>query len=260
MRLRRVLAPWALAWLSLGAPAWAQEGTSLAAEAARVDLLALRRGEPEVHEALLQEFAFFLGPEAANVLSRLRDGRPVEMTPPPGAGKQAPIRVAAPSAPMDWSDVCLALFLARARLAQRGIESPSSLDLQAALSGGKAPGGGRERWEGILPIRERGRPWGEIARALGEDLARLEALLRAWNERLAAGTPHAGEASGSEAEPVRITETGIVTGRGKSIPAYTPPPEGKKAIGEGILSGSGEIIGVPGRAPIRPPQENPPQE
>ncbi|MBI1725131.1 MAG: hypothetical protein HYR52_05800 [Candidatus Tectomicrobia bacterium] len=257
MRLGRVLVAWALAWLAWGAPAWAQGGTSLALEAARMDVLAQRRGEAEAHALLLREFARFLGPDAEGALLLLRKGRPVEMAPPAGGKERSPVRVAAPRHPLDWSDIGLALLLARARLARRGIAGPSPQELRAAFLGGKAPGAGREVWVGILTARGSGNPWEEIGRGLGEDPAWLEGVLRAWNERLAAGASPVGDAKGREPEPVRITETGITTGRGKAIPAYTPPPGGGKGIGEGILSGSGNILGVPGHKPVQPEEKKP---
>lgn len=257
MRLGRITALWGLAWLALSAPAWAQEGTSLALEAARMDVLAQRRGEAEVHALLLREFARFLGPYAEGALFLLRKGRPVEMAPPAGSKGQSPVRVAAPAQPMDWSDIALALLLSRARLARRGIAEPSPQEMRAALLGGKAPGAEREVWIGILASRGRGHTWTEIARGLGEDAAWLEEVLRVWNEWLAGGLPAVGKAQGREPEPVRITETGITTGRGKAIPAYTPPPGGEKGIGKGILSGSGNILGVPGHKPAQPEEKKP---
>ncbi|OGL64184.1 MAG: hypothetical protein A3J27_02715 [Candidatus Tectomicrobia bacterium RIFCSPLOWO2_12_FULL_69_37] len=257
MRLGWVPVAWALAGLAWGAPAWAQGGPSLAVEAARMDVLAQRRGEAEVHALLLREFARFLGPQAEGALVLLRKGLPVEMAPPAGGKGQSPVRVAAPAHPLDWSDIALALLLSRTRLARRGIAEPSPQELRAALSGGKAPKAGREVWIGILASRGRGHTWTEIARGLGEDAAWLEMVLRVWNEWLASGLPAAGKAQGREPEPVRITETGITTGRGKAIPAYTPPPGGEKGIGEGILSGSGNILGVPGHRPPSPEGKKP---
>lgn len=254
MRLWRILALGALAWLASGTPAWAQVGPSLAVEAARMDVLAKRRGEAAVHGLLLGEFASFLGPHAEQALLLLRRGRPVDMTPPAGGKERSPVRVATPRHPMDWSDVCLALLLARARLARRGIAEPSPIDLRAALSGGQAPRAEGEVWVGIVASRESGHPWAEIARGLGEDPARLEGFLRALNDRLAGGASASGRAKEQEPEPVRIIETGITTGRGKAIPGYTPPPGGREGVGQGILSGSGNLIGVPGHKPVLPPQ------
>jgi hypothetical protein len=257
MRLGRIAALWGAAWLALGASAWAQGGITLALEAARLDVLAQGHGEAEFRGAMAREFASFLGPRAEEMLALLRRGRPVEMAPPPGPGESPPLRVAAPTQPMDWSDICLTLFLARARLARHGIARPSPRELRAALVGGKGPGAGREVWVGILAARGSGHTWEEIARGLRVEPAWLEGVLRAWNERLAAGASPGGGAEVREPEPVRITETGITTGRGKAIPAYTPPPGGEKGIGEGILSGSGNILGMPGHKPAQPEGKRP---
>ncbi|MEK6711532.1 MAG: hypothetical protein AABZ64_13225, partial [Nitrospinota bacterium] len=150
-----------------------------------------------------------------------------------------------------------AILLARARLARRGIHDPSPGELRAALSGGRAPKADGEIWTGVIPSRERGHTWAEIVRGLGERPAQFEEVLRAWRMELASGALAGKQGAPSSAEPVRITETGITTGRGKAIPTFTPPPEGQKGIGEGILSGSGNILGVPGRKPVPPPESKP---
>jgi len=233
----------------------AQDATSLAAEAARTDHLAERLGEGESVRAIAAGFGSFLGADARAVVSGLRSGVPFEVpSSPAGAGVRA-VRMASPVGGMDFGDIFVSLELARQRLARAGIGRPTPPEIRAALAGGAVRRAGREeRLEGILELRRRGLGWAEVAGRLRLELGRAESGLKALNRSLAEGRASAAkgrEAEREVAEPARITESGIVTGRGKTLPHYVQPAEGERGIGEGIVSGSGNILGVRGR-PLPP--------
>lgn len=84
---------------------------------------------------------------AVALVEALRDGRDV------------------PTAPMDWSDVRMALILARDALTAVGVMRPSGELLRCVLLGGEAPVPGARvvAFKGVLTMRAEGHGWGRIA-------------------------------------------------------------------------------------------------
>ena len=70
-----------------------------------------------------------------------------------------------PTAPMDWSDVRMALILARDALVAVGVMRPSLEQLHCVLLGGEVavPGARVVAFRGILCMRAEGLGWGRIA-------------------------------------------------------------------------------------------------
>jgi hypothetical protein len=74
----------------------------------------------------------------------------------------------APTAPMGFGNIKIALSLAQAQLSAQGITQPTPAQIETALLGGSlnAPNGTVDV-PGVLAMRSAGQGWGEIAHALG---------------------------------------------------------------------------------------------
>jgi hypothetical protein len=114
---------------------------------------------------LASDFSCFAGSmeNAAALIDGLRMGGPVTLTAPGNSGGSVCFSV--PTRPMSYSNVRIALLLARAQLACEGIARPSPQQLRAALTGsGLNPS---PVADGILGRRAAGFGWGRIAHSLG---------------------------------------------------------------------------------------------
>lgn len=90
----------------------------------------------------------------------------------------------APTAPMGYGNIKIALSLAQAQLSAQGITQPTPAQIETALLGGSLTiaNGSSVDVPGVLAMRSAGQGWGEIAHALGfkvGDLVRSEKADRA---------------------------------------------------------------------------------
>ena len=120
---------------------------------------------------LINSFSSLAGsPEnAAALIGGLRSGGAITLTGPTGNGATpaAGATFTAPTKPMGYGNIRIALSLAQAELAKQGITRPTPQQLQTALLGSAAAGGGQAAVPGILQMRADGMGWGKIAHTLG---------------------------------------------------------------------------------------------
>ena len=105
---------------------------------------------------------------AVALVESLHEGYPVRLiaaSPVPDDSVPAVTTIVPPTGPMDWSDVRMALMLARDALVSVGISRPALEQLHAVLMGGEfvAPGGKLVAFRGVLQMRAEGFNWGRIA-------------------------------------------------------------------------------------------------
>ncbi|MEO5752227.1 MAG: hypothetical protein ABIQ50_15020 [Usitatibacter sp.] len=114
-------------------------------------------------------FVNFAGSEdnAVALVESLHEGAAVMlMYAPPGEGyTPAMMPIEPPTGPMEWSDVRMALMLARDALLGLGISRPTSSQLHAVLLGGEveSKNGRLVGLRGVLQMRAEGLTWTRIA-------------------------------------------------------------------------------------------------
>ena len=148
---------------------------SLLAAMASLDDPRANAGERSIREhvttvaKIAAGFVALAGGEANAValVESLREGSPVRLGYPGARAADLPreIAIEPPTGPMEWSDVRMALVLARDALVSFGVLRPSGEQLRAALLGGEArvPGGRNVGFRGVLRMRADGDGWGRIA-------------------------------------------------------------------------------------------------
>ncbi len=116
---------------------------------------------------LISEFSTFAGStaNATALVTGLRTGSSITLT---SGGTSTTFT--APTRPMGYGNVDIALALAQASLSKLGVTSPTPQQLQAALTGGTVNG---TALTGILTLRSEGKGWGEIAKSLGLNLGQV---------------------------------------------------------------------------------------
>ena len=127
------------------------------------------RERVEMVAKMATSFATFAGGDenAVALIESLREGVAVNLSFPAARPQDLPsvIPIAPPTGPMDWSDVRMALMLARDALMANGVLRPNGEQLQAALLGGEVavPGDRLVRFRGVLQMRAEGFNWGRVA-------------------------------------------------------------------------------------------------
>jgi hypothetical protein len=116
------------------------------------------------------EFCAFAGSSenAGALIEGLRSGSAITLTAATPSGRDGAATgtsFTAPTGPMSYGNIRVALSLAREQLAREGIDHPTPQQLQAALVGDAAAG-----TTGILDRRAAGMGWGRIAHDLGMKL------------------------------------------------------------------------------------------
>jgi len=154
---------------------------------------------------------------------------------------------------MGFGNVFISLALAKQQLSQAGITQPTPQQLQAALLGGTVTTGSgttatTTKLQGILTMRSQHMGWGQIAQKLGFKLGPVVSGLKAANQGLAARatTPTGSGIVNAGGQRVGSTESGMVSGSGKSSGKSGKVGSGKNESGEGIVTGSGRPMGSEG--------------
>lgn len=234
----------------------AQSAPTLTTEAARMDRIADSLGGAQVIDKISAEFSSFLGPDAKAIVTGLRNGTPMTLTTTtagstPGAAPQTTTTtITPPTGKMGFGNVFIALALAKQQLSQVGITQPTPADLQAALLGGSvATGNGTTTTattlSGILTMRSQSMGWGQIAHALNLKLGSVVSGLKAANHSLVvrAASPAGSGVVNAGGQPVDSSESGIVTGSGRSTVKPGKRSGSTSSSEEGIVTGSGRPIG-----------------
>lgn len=120
-------------------------------------------------DKLVSTFSDFSGSpdNAASLVNGLRTGSPVTLSGPSGGspGGEA-LTFSAPTRPMGYGNIRIALSLAQTQLASQGITNPTPTQLQGALVGSTDS----TTTQGILQMRASGMGWGQIANSMGYKL------------------------------------------------------------------------------------------
>jgi len=129
------------------------------------------KAESSAFARLSAEFRIFAGSDrnAQGLVIGLRDGTGITLTHCIN-GSASSASFTPPTGRMGYSNVSIAISLARQQLAGEGIGQPTPHQLQAALVGGKITGplsGNAIKLHGILQLKVQGMGWGKIASLLG---------------------------------------------------------------------------------------------
>ena len=222
-------------------------------------------------------FAKFFGSRENSlaVVNALRTGSAITLvtTPPcpapctkPPAGVETSIDVA--TKPMGWGNVRHALALTQYSLAQAGITNPTPEQIAAALNGGTVKTGTGKTVElnGILTQRASGMGWGQIAKAEGTTMGKVNHFKVATvpptattasapgaprNALTASAAPSYGVSTAADGGSAKLSQPGrgIVTGNGGGVATGVASGNGhgKATVGgngNGNGAGHGQSAGV----------------
>jgi hypothetical protein len=186
-----------------------------------------------VESRLSSEFAGFLGDteQAHVVVDGLRQGTAFTYIQP---GTPDAI-IDPPTGTMGYGNVRIALRLAQAELSKLGIAQPSPEELAAILLGGEIDGA---PVDGILALRAEGMGWGQIAQQYGTTVGQLMGKGRGLTKQ--PSTLNQASTGGKTAPGSAGKTTHSSQARANG---YIPSGNGK-ALGYGIVSGTGESVSV----------------
>jgi hypothetical protein len=191
---------------------------------------------------LVGEFTEFAGSRenATSLVRGLRTGSSITLMPEPQPGYRG-TTFDAPTKPMGYGNVKIALSLARTQLALQGNTNPTPLELQGALMGTSGPGGTQA---GVLKMRADGMGWGQIANNMGVKLGTVMSGRQVY--------PAPVNSGGSPAVNPRVTNasgsSGVSTavgGQGNKHSGITTA-SGAKGSGSGVTTASGASGGKHG--------------
>lgn len=179
--------------LALHAPLFAEDApavsvTQLEQEAAATDRLAASRGETQVSQRMIDEFAAWSGSpaNAKSLVEGLRNAGTIELRTNSADGVDM-ARIGPITKPMGFGNVFITLALVQAELKKAGVSAPNADQLRAALTGDRTTVNDKTvGLAGVLTMRAQGAGWGEIAKALGLNLGEVVSRLRSENGRLEA--------------------------------------------------------------------------
>ena len=167
-------------------------------------------------DKLVSSFSGFTGsPEnAASLVNGLRTGAAITLSGPTGSGNVGEVLTfSAPTRPMGYGNIRIALSLAKAQLVSQGISDPTPTELQGALLGKTivASDGSVTATQGILQMRASGMGWGKIANTMGFKLGAVmngkQSFTAATNAKASGTTSALGSASPGAGRS-RITTAG----------------------------------------------------
>ena len=257
MRLPAVILSFSLV---TGAPvvAYAQTATDLNSQVTTMNNTTASQGQTNVINKISSDFNSFLGSDSTAVVTGLRNGTPITLTsttttvsPTPGLPvTTTTTTITPPTGQMGFGNVYISLALAKQQLSTLGITQPTPEQLQAALTGGtitQTTGTGAPatttttNLQGILTMRSQNMGWGQIAQKLGFKLGPVIAGMKSANHNLAsaATAPSMGSSVKTASGKTGGSDSGIVSGSGKSHGNSGQGVGGGKSSGDGIVSASG---------------------
>ena len=257
MRLPAVILSFSLV---TGAPvvAYAQTATDLNSQVTAMNNTTASQGQTNVINKISSDFNSFLGSDSTAVVTGLRNGTPITLTsttttvsPTPGLPvTTTTTTITPPTGQMGFGNVYIALALAKQQLSTLGITQPTPEQLQAALTGGtitQTTGTGATatttttNLQGILTMRSQNMGWGQIAQKLGFKLGPVIAGMKSANHNLASAATASSMGSSVKTASGKTggSDSGIVSGSGKSHGNSGQGVGGGKSSGDGIVSASG---------------------
>ena len=256
MRLPTVILSFSLV---TGAPvvAYAQTVTDLNSQVTTMNNTTASQGQTNVINKISSDFNSFLGSDSTAVVTGLRNGTPITLTsttttasPTPGLPVPTTTTITPPTGQMGFGNVYISLALAKQQLSTLGITQPTPEQLQAALTGGtitQTTGTGATatttttNLQGILTMRSQNMGWGQIAQKLGFKLGPVIAGMKSANHNLASAATASSKGSSVTTASGKTggSDSGIVSGSGKSHGNSGQGVGGGKSSGDGIVSASG---------------------
>jgi len=257
MRLPAVILSFSLV---TGAPvvAYAQTATDLNSQVTTMNNTTASQGQTNVINKISSDFNSFLGSDSTAVVTGLRNGTPITLTsttttvsPTPGLPvTTTTTTITPPTGQMGFGNVYISLALAKQQLSTLGITQPTPEQLQAALTGGtitQTTGTGATatttttNLQGILTMRSQNMGWGQIAQKLGFKLGPVIAGMKSANHNLASAATASSMGSSVKTASGKTggSDSGIVSGSGKSHGNSGQGVGGGKSSGDGIVSASG---------------------
>lgn len=178
---------------------------------------------------LVSTFSSFAGSaeNSASLINGLRSGSVITLSSPSGgtsAGES--LSFSAPTRPMGYGNVRIAMSLAEAQLAGQGISNPTPTQLQGALTGTATT-------QGILQMRAAGMGWGQIAKLSGFRLGAVISGKQVFTQATA----------GSSAAGAGTTrgQSGIATAGGGSVNSGGSARSQVVTAAGGSGQGSGQV-------------------
>jgi len=248
--------------IATGAPvlAVAQTASDLNNQVTTMNNTTANQGQANVINKISSDFSSFLGADSKAVVTGLRNGTPIALTSTtttpsttPGA---APVTttsttmITPPTGHMGFGNVYISLALAKQQLSTMGITQPTPEQLNAALTGGtitQTTGTGATaattttNLQGILTMRSQNMGWGQIAQKLGFKLGPVIASMKSGNQHLAstATTSSTAGSTTTASGKTSSSESGIVSGSGKSQANLNHGNSAGKSSTDGIVTASG---------------------
>lgn len=252
--------------LVAGSPAWARADTAadLNHQVTTMNNATANQGQTNVINKMSDDFSSFLGADSKAVVTGLRNGTPITLTSTTTAPNATPgglpvttttaTTITPPTGRMGFGNVYTSLALAKQQLSTLGITQPTPEQLNAALTGGtitQTTGTGATATttttnvQGILAMRSQKMGWGQIAKKLGVKLGPVIASMKHANQNLASAETVSSNTRGmaNTGGQTRRSESGIVSGSGKSHGNSNQGITGGKSSGDGIVTGSGRENG-----------------
>jgi len=256
MRLPTVILSFSLV---TGAPvvAYAQTVTDLNSQVTTMNNTTASQGQTNVINKISSDFNSFLGSDSTAVVTGLRNGTPITLTsttttasPTTGLPVPTTTTITPPTGQMGFGNVYISLALAKQQLSTLGITQPTPEQLQAALTGGtitQTTGTGATttttttNLQGILTMRSQNMGWGQIAQKLGFKLGPVIASMKSANHNLASAATASSKGSSVTTASGKTggSDSGIVSGSGKSHGNSGQGVGSGKSSGDGIVSASG---------------------
>jgi len=173
-------------------------------------------------DRLTSNFSSFAGSSenATSLVYGLRTGSSITLTDPVIVGGPPPVSTTftAPTKPMGYGNIRIALSLAQAQLASQGITNPSATELQGALMGTTVTGpGGTTTTDGVLQMRASGMGWGQIAHSMGYKLGPIMSGRQTFETPIPTPTPHATTTGSSVTTAAGSASHSATTAKGKGI-------------------------------------------
>lgn len=193
---------------------------------------------------------------AASLVKGLRSGTPIVLT-GPGETPVAPpntVTFVAPTRPMGYGNVRIALSLAKTQLASQGITQPTPQQLQGALMGMTTTTAGTgTTQQGILQMRASGMGWGQIANSMGVKLGTVmsgKSATTTGSVNAAGGHTFASSSGVTTAAGAQGKHTGTTTaeGTGGSSSKGITTGQGHGSASGGAVNAAGGSAGNMGAA------------
>lgn len=213
--------------------------------------------EPDAR--IIGSYSGFAGSEANahSLMAGLRQGGEITLTAPAKSGQPGTsTRFTAPTRPLDYGEIRIALALARGQLAQLGIDRPTPAQVKAVLVGGgvatRVSGQATTPFllPGVLQLRAGGIGWAKIAHMMG---ITLEPALNGNAQPAAVLPPPISSVWIAKSEAVAAPKVAVIR-QPAPAPRSTggaPEPAVRRSAGSTVAAVEGVAIARNATMPVR---------